>query len=263
MSCGAWPSLVFLLAAGLGWLRGLRLDAGREAGRVDCLGRNDGRARLVEQLTPYRRGPMPVCCATSEEAPDDSKEHLHASLALLPVDDGQVEYLYERLLDAEPQEVAVIRDALQPHKERLAERLWGVLEDTKADPEPAFPGGVCPGGLRPDGRRRAAGDAGRGCRRSWPTGCSPPCSRTPAISRRCWGCSSPSGTRLIGPLSEVFRSRERAETERSWATNILAEYASDRTTCECWPTCSWTATTSSSSCCTRNSRPRASGRLHS
>jgi serine/threonine protein kinase len=82
---------------------------------------------LVEQLPHYRRWADPLLLRHAQEAPDDSKErrkeHLHASLALLPVDGGQVEYLYGRLLDADPQDVAVIRDALRPHKEALVERL--------------------------------------------------------------------------------------------------------------------------------------------
>ena len=34
--------------------------------------------------------------------------------------------------------------------------------------------------------------------------------------------------RLVGPLSEVFRNGERAESDRSCAANLLAEYAADR-----------------------------------
>src|SRR5262249_25147929 len=56
------------------------------------------------------------------------------SLALLPVDAGQVEYLYERLLAAEPHEVIVLREALRPHADALNERLWKVLEDVKSAP---------------------------------------------------------------------------------------------------------------------------------
>ncbi len=64
----------------------------------------------------------------------DSKERLHASLALLPEDDGQVKYLYHHLLEASPtDELPVIRDALQPYQESagLIEPLWSVLEQPK------------------------------------------------------------------------------------------------------------------------------------
>jgi hypothetical protein len=36
--------------------------------------------------------------------------------------------LYQRLLDAEAHEVAVLRDALRPFQDDLRERLWAVVE---------------------------------------------------------------------------------------------------------------------------------------
>src|SRR5207245_191958 len=62
------------------------------------------------------------------EANSDARQQLHASLALLPVDATQVEYLYGRLLDAEPIEVPVIRDALATHQAEIIERLWALVE---------------------------------------------------------------------------------------------------------------------------------------
>src|SRR5262249_49523447 len=58
----------------------------------------------------------------------NSRPELHASLALLPVDASQVDYLYERLLDAEPGEVLVLRYFLGPQKEQLVDKLWAVVE---------------------------------------------------------------------------------------------------------------------------------------
>ncbi len=50
-------------------------------------------------------------------------------LALLPVDPAQVDRLAERLLDAAPHEVPVLRDALVPHGDALSERLWRAVEN--------------------------------------------------------------------------------------------------------------------------------------
>src|SRR5262249_47022598 len=68
------------------------------------------------------------------EASQDARKQLHASLALLPVDAGQAEYLYGRLLAAEPHAVMVIREALRPHAAMLGERLWAVLQGPQSDP---------------------------------------------------------------------------------------------------------------------------------
>jgi hypothetical protein len=94
--------------------------------------------RLVERLTPYRRWANRRLVQYIQNAAEGTKEHLHASLALVPVDGGQVEYLYRRLLGAGPAELAVIREALHGHASALSERLWGVLGDAQDDPERRF-----------------------------------------------------------------------------------------------------------------------------
>jgi hypothetical protein len=84
---------------------------------------------IVQDMAPYRRRLDPLLHEARAQADKDNdrRKQLHASLALLPVDASQVDYLKGRLLDAEPREVFVIRDALLPHKDRLLEELWGVV----------------------------------------------------------------------------------------------------------------------------------------
>ena len=48
---------------------------------------------IVQQLSGYRRWADPRLVRVLLSADDQSPEHLHASLALLPVDDAQVDYL--------------------------------------------------------------------------------------------------------------------------------------------------------------------------
>ena len=80
---------------------------------------------------------------------DQSREHLHASLALLPVDAGQVDYLFKRLLSATPSELPVLRDALKTHRSTLTPKLWTVLESAKPGDASLLPCRQCPGKLRP------------------------------------------------------------------------------------------------------------------
>ena len=68
------------------------------------------------------------CCRTREES---SREKLNASLALLPVDPNQVEYLEKRLLDAALGEISVLRDALQSQRSILIPKLWSEVEGAK------------------------------------------------------------------------------------------------------------------------------------
>src|SRR5262249_45558862 len=82
-------------------------------------------------MRSYRRWldePLRQAYADAQQS-GDARKQLHASVALLPVDPAQVEYLLPRLLTAQtPQEVLVIRQALQPHRAELTERLWQGLE---------------------------------------------------------------------------------------------------------------------------------------
>ena len=81
---------------------------------------------IVQDMGSYRRWINPLLHEAygKAEADKDARKQLHASLALLPVDGTQVPYLYDRLLDAEPHEVPVIRDALRRRKDDLLEDLW-------------------------------------------------------------------------------------------------------------------------------------------
>src|SRR5262249_31987163 len=83
---------------------------------------------IVGQMTEYRRGGGPLLREANSKAADKSRQKLHTSLALLPVDASQVPYLKGRLLDAEAGEVSVLRHALLPHKGQLVDELWRVVE---------------------------------------------------------------------------------------------------------------------------------------
>jgi formylglycine-generating enzyme required for sulfatase activity len=120
-----------LVVAGAFW--GLRLycqQTNFTAGLVDRLinAKIEQVPTIVAELEGYRRWVDPKLVTILHATSSSPQARLHASLALLPVDASQVEYLYDTLLDAEPGEVLVLCDALAPHKEQLVERLWAVVE---------------------------------------------------------------------------------------------------------------------------------------
>ena len=163
----------------------------------------------------------PIRCsgkrATRQAA--SSRQKLHASLALLPVDPGQVDYLYDRLLDAQPHEVPVIRDALAPHKDALLDKLWAVV----ATPEKG----------KESQRLRAAAALAKYDPESekWATvqeAVGNDLVAVPALHLSLWmEALRPVRTKLLPQLSAVYRDSGRRETERSLATDILADYAAD------------------------------------
>lgn len=93
---------------------------------------------VIAQMEPLRRWVNPLLRAAMEESYEETpsasgqKRLLHASLALLPSDVQQVEYLRRRLLEASPVELRVLREALAAHRETLSEDLWRVVADLRA-----------------------------------------------------------------------------------------------------------------------------------
>jgi eukaryotic-like serine/threonine-protein kinase len=149
---------------------------------------------------------------------ENSKERLHASLALLPVDDGQVEYLYSRLLDAGPAELQVIRDALHPFQDRLIERLWHQLDESAYTDHTLQAAGAL-----------ALYDPTARC---WEN-CSGKVARAivtvnPAHLGFWLDALRSVRDKLTTPLATIFQDRERSATERNLASSLLEDYASDQ-----------------------------------
>ena len=78
---------------------------------------------------------------------------LHASLALLPVDASQVDYLFNRLLSATENELPVLRDALKTHQSTLTPKLWTVLETAKPGDAGLLPAASALASYSPDDAR--------------------------------------------------------------------------------------------------------------
>ncbi len=125
--CVGMMALALVIREGYGRLRARGLQARLlEATTEDVPG-------VVGEMGPYRSWLDAELrrAYTDAKAGKDTRRQLHASLALLPVDRGQVGYLRERLLTANPQEVFVIREALRPYASEVSTWLWDVLENRK------------------------------------------------------------------------------------------------------------------------------------
>src|SRR5439155_6039049 len=66
---------------------------------------------------------------------NDPRSQLGYSLALLPGDSGQVDYLYQRLLTADAAEMGVLRGALKPYRDRILPMLLAELAKGSATRE--------------------------------------------------------------------------------------------------------------------------------
>ena len=168
-------------------------QATRAATLVQALAVADtsGVPRILEDLEPYRRHADPLLARMLAEAPADSKARLHASLALLPRDDAQVNYLVDRLLIAPPQELLVIRASLAPYKDQVKDRLWSWADNDKANDGRRFRAACGLAALDPDSPRwvNVAPDvaARPGC-------------REPAAGRGMDGPAAARAPPLVGPF---------------------------------------------------------------
>jgi serine/threonine protein kinase/formylglycine-generating enzyme required for sulfatase activity len=176
--------------------------------------------RIIGEMGEYRQWADPLLRGENEKAAATSRQKLHTSLALLPVDPGQVDYLYGRLLEAQPHEVPVIRDALAPHKAALLDKLWAVVES--------------PGKGKGPQRLRAAAalakyDPGSG---RWGKAGALVVNDLVLENLVFLGLWSeafrPVKESFLNALSDIYRDRgpERA-SERMLATNLLADYTAD------------------------------------
>jgi len=96
--------------------------------------------KAIHQLSGYRRWADPLLreILTAEPEPgvtDEEAERrkLHAALALLPVDRGQLGYLRNRMLELKERDInsfPTLCALLSDHRGDLVEPLWQVLEDT-------------------------------------------------------------------------------------------------------------------------------------
>jgi hypothetical protein len=84
---------------------------------------------ILKEFGPYRRWGVPLLKKAIASAAAGSRTEINTRLALLPSDAGQADCLLERALSVEPEEFAVLRDAIVDHGAHLAERLWIVLEN--------------------------------------------------------------------------------------------------------------------------------------
>jgi hypothetical protein len=185
--------------------------------------------RLRRELEPFRPWALPLLRKAAGAAGGDPDARLRCSIALLPDDPGQVDYLAGRMLSADEDRVTAltIREALRPYRGDLTARLWSAARD---------PG--CPSAARlraalalglydpPRGPRTGPG------RRRWEEIAGPitdalvtTLDANPAVYSPVVAAVLPIRGALIPRLKEFFRRRE--DGRRAMATTLLIDLARD------------------------------------
>ena len=180
---------------------------------------------LVPQLASYRRWARPRLVRLAGFGKGYGGAPQGQPVLCLLGDPTQVEYLYDRMLQASPGELQVIRDALHADGAKLVPRLWGVLKDSRRDGDERFAAACALASYDPSGSpsKWDAASTGFVADRLLASVGGNPTHYTALLAML-----RPVREWLLAPLSAIFRDAGRAESDRVLATNILAEYAGDR-----------------------------------
>jgi formylglycine-generating enzyme required for sulfatase activity len=177
---------------------------------------------IITEMHDHRALVDPLLKEQNSQVANDSPQKLHTSLALLLVDPEQLGYLYERLLNAGPTQLPVIREALLGYRDDLVERLWKLLGNAQEDPDHRFRAACVLATYDPgcDGWQNASKFVTDHLLSA--------VQKNPSHYPPLVEMLRPVRQKLLGPLAQVYRNREQSESERSLATSILADYASDQ-----------------------------------
>jgi len=173
---------------------------------------------IVRSMGQYRRWVDLALRQLVERSSERSSAKLRASLALLPIDDGQVDYLFRRLQDANADELPILREALKPHQAELTPKLWSVLDAAQPGDASLLPAASSLALYDPQNPRwtEVAAKVAEGM------------VTTNLVDLRTWlDALRPVRGPLTAPLTMIFRDKDRPLSQRTLATNYLTNYASD------------------------------------
>lgn len=173
---------------------------------------------IVKDMASYRGWVDPLLREAGGEAEtrNDPRRKLHTSLALLPVDPRQVDYLYGRLLQAEPHEMLVIREALAGHKEELSARLWSLAENPKSDQDQRFGAACALARFEPDNPRWKHISADVAAKLV---------TQNPVVLGHWTEILQPVGRFLLPPLASFLVDEQRGGSERGLIAKVYSNYA--------------------------------------
>jgi formylglycine-generating enzyme required for sulfatase activity len=182
---------------------------------------------ITNELPHYRRwaNPRLHALADRDSVPSYPARRLRASLALVEVDPGQVDYLSGRLLDCSLEEFPLVCNGLSRHAEEFTPRLWQALHDGERQPpdrqgREAFRAGLALAKLVPESAQWTEADADFLVKHLLES--------NPGLQHELRIHLQLLGHRLLEPLRQRFHDPKAKPGIRFAAADALADFASDR-----------------------------------
>jgi serine/threonine protein kinase/formylglycine-generating enzyme required for sulfatase activity len=209
-----WAACLLLLGwgawEGYGWLEAQRLQEHLLVANTEDV------PGIVRHMEPYRHWLDAPLRQMYTQAEGDPHKRLHLSMALLPVDSNQEDYLCERLLVGKLSEVFALREALRPCRDRVGQRLWAVLENRKKSLDERLRAACV---LAVYAQEDARWENVR-------TDVAEALVAQPAVEMGRWAeALQEVGRHLLPPLAEVLLDEGRSPTQRGTIALVYAVYA--------------------------------------
>ncbi len=171
---------------------------------------------IISDLNAYREWGDPLLETKMTGATDGSAAKLVLALALLPVADSQIDYLREQLSVCTLEQFPVVRKALLPHKAKLMDALWRVVQDESQVASRRFQAAAALAEYAPDDER---------WQESAPFVAQHLTGAVPWVYLGQWRqLFQPATGALTGPLTDIHADRGRAEKQREAAAFMLSDY---------------------------------------
>lgn len=176
---------------------------------------------VIENLSDYREWAKDDLDKAFSESLDTSNAKLHAALGILPADKTVFPFLVDRLLTVDPTQYAHVRNLLENHKSDIVPAYWEIAKDNGEDAARRFQA-ACALASYDSGNehwrdREFAAFVANHLVNSLPSALLP------------WRTAlRPVKDELTAPLSAIYRSDEKGEQVRSFATLTLADYLDDK-----------------------------------
>ena len=184
-------------------------------------------ASVIDELGGFRRWADTLLQQTFDQAPEDSPQRIYTSLALLPTDPSQAEFLTRQLLVAEPRTLSVIGEALyEAHRGDCSTAMWEVLNDDSEEAARRFRAALTLARFDPPSEEldaRWTPHTGFVVDRLLNSLVVQAGDYTPLVE-----ALRPAREVLFEPLHAAFVDESPDQSRRNLATSILIDYASDR-----------------------------------